>query len=153
MHEPVGRVHFVVLKNLQVVFEKFTSAYLFQISCETIMWLLVNNIHEKHNYNNKFWQRVFLLHSTDWLKQTTTFVKFKLFQGQRFQNHSAEKEGLILHGHQPVKDNSVCNNKSKYFKFILDYESSAFTRSMYKKYTAVLKSGERFEQPKMKDAC
>ena len=20
------------------------------------MWLLINNIHEKHNYNNKFWQ-------------------------------------------------------------------------------------------------
>ena len=31
--------------------------------------------------------RVFM---TDWLKQTTTFVKFKLFQDQRFQNHSAE---------------------------------------------------------------
>ena len=29
----------------------------------------------------------FLVHSTDWLKQTTTFVKFKLFQDQRFQNH------------------------------------------------------------------
>ena len=27
---------------------------------------------------------------TDWLKQTTTFVKFKLFQDQRFQNHSAK---------------------------------------------------------------
>ena len=22
-----------------------------------IMWLLINDIHEKHNYNNKFWQR------------------------------------------------------------------------------------------------
>ena len=44
-------------------------------------------------------------------------------------------------------------SKTKYFKFILDYESSAFTRSIYKKYTAVLKSGERFEQPKMKDTC
>ena len=30
-------------------------------------------------------------------------------------------------------------SKSKYFKFILDYESSAFTRGIYKKYTAVLK--------------
>ena len=37
-------------------------------------------------------------------------------------------------------------SKSKYFKFIFDYESSAFTRSIYKKYTAVLKLGERFEQ-------
>ena len=27
---------------------------------------------------------------TDWLKQTTTFVEFKLFQDQRFQNHSAK---------------------------------------------------------------
>ena len=42
-------------------------------------------------------------------------------------------------------------SKSKYFEFILDYESSAFTRSVYKKYTAVLKLGERFEQPNMKD--
>ena len=33
MHEPVGRVQFVV-------FEKFTSNYLFQITLE-IMWLLV----------------------------------------------------------------------------------------------------------------
>ena len=40
-----------------------------------------------------------------------------------------------------------------FFKFILDYESSAFTRSVSKKYTAVLKSGERFEQAKMKDDC
>ena len=44
-------------------------------------------------------------------------------------------------------------SKSKYFKFILDYESSAFTRSIYKKYIAVLKSGVRFEQPKIKDTC
>ena len=27
---------------------------------------------------------------TDWLKKTTTFVKFKLFQDQSFQNHSAK---------------------------------------------------------------
>ena len=42
--------------------------------------------------------------------------------------------------------------KSKYFKFILDYES---TRSIYKKYTgAVFKSGEPFKQPKIKaDIC
>ena len=56
-------------------------------------------------------------------------------------------KGWILYGHQPVKDNSVYNNQQKEaFKFILDYESLAFTRSIYKKYTAVLKSGERFEQ-------
>ena len=85
--------------------------------------------------------RAFLVHSTDWLKQTTTFVNFKLFQDQRF------------HGHQPVKDNLVYINQQSVFKFILDYESSAFTRSVFKKYTAVLKSGERFEQPKMKDTC
>ena len=43
-------------------------------------------------------------------------------------------QGLILYGHQPVKDNLVYNNLSL-----------AFTRSIYKKYTAVLKSGERFD--------
>ena len=47
------------------------------------MWLFIyQETHEKHNYNNKF--------LTDWLKQTTTFVKLKLFQDQRFQNHSAK---------------------------------------------------------------
>ena len=55
-----------------------------------ILICIGNNIHEKHDYNNKFWQRAFLLRSTDWLKQTATFVKFKLFQDQRFQNHSAK---------------------------------------------------------------
>ena len=61
-------------------------------------------------------------------------------------------QGLILYGHQPVKDNSVYNKQQKelVFKFILDYESSAFTGSVYKKYTAVLKSGKRFET---KDTC
>ena len=39
------------------------------------------------------------------------------------------------------------------FKFIFDYESLAFARSVYKKYSAVLKSGERFEQPKIKETC
>ena len=34
--------------------------------------------------------RAFLVHSTDWLKQTTTFVKFKLFQNQHFQIHLAK---------------------------------------------------------------
>ena len=36
--------------------------------------------------------RAFLVHSSDWLKQTTTIplLKFKLFQDQRFQNHSAK---------------------------------------------------------------
>ena len=53
----------------------------------------------------------------------------------------------ILCNHQPVKDNSVYINQQKVsvFKFHLDYESSAFTRSVCKKCTAVLKSGERFK--------
>ena len=41
MHEPVGRVHFVV-------FEKFTSAYLFQIarekSCDYLLIIYTKNI-------------------------------------------------------------------------------------------------------------
>ena len=75
MHKPVGRVHFVV-------FEKFTSAYLFQIAREqSCDYLFINNIDEKH-YK-------FLVYSTDWPKQTTTFVKLKLFQDQSFQNRAA----------------------------------------------------------------
>ena len=60
-------------------------------------------------------------------------------------------QGSILH--QPVKDNFVYNNQQKLVfleSSVLDYESSAFR---YKKYIAVLKSGKRFEQPKMKDTC
>ena len=76
MHKPVGRVHFVV-------FEKVTSAYLFQIAREkSCDYLFINNIDEKH-YK-------FLVYSTDWPKQTTTFVKFKLFQDQIFQNRAAK---------------------------------------------------------------
>ena len=44
-----------------VVFEKFTSVlYLFQILHEknhVITYICINNIHKKHNYNDKFWQR------------------------------------------------------------------------------------------------
>ena len=54
-----------------------------------IMWLLINNIHEKNNYNKKIWQgALFLVHSTDWLKQITTFVKCKVLQDWHVQNHS-----------------------------------------------------------------
>ena len=54
------------------------------------MWLFINNIQEKHNFNNKFCQRGFLVHSTDWLKQTTTFVRSKLLEDQPFKNHLAK---------------------------------------------------------------
>ena len=47
MHKPVGQVPFVV-------FEKFTSAYLFQIAREkSCDYLFINNIDKKHY---KFWQ-------------------------------------------------------------------------------------------------
>ena len=76
MHKPVGRVHFVV-------FEKFTGAYLFQIAREkSCDFLFINNIDEKHHK--------FLVYSTDWPKQTTTFFKLKLFQDHSFQNRSAK---------------------------------------------------------------
>ena len=83
-----------------MVFQKFTiSAYLLQIARQLLT------------------ARAFLAHSTDWLKQTTTFVKFKLFQDQRFQNHFSSElgnvQGLILYGHQPVEDNLVYDNQQK----------------------------------------
>ena len=82
MHKPVGRVHFVV-------FETFTSAYLFQIAREkSCDYLFINNIDEKHY---KFWQGARAFSSFNWLAETDfTFVKFKLFQDQSFQNHSAK---------------------------------------------------------------
>ena len=46
VHEPVGRVHFVV-------FEKFTRAYLFQIALE-IMWLPILIIRLFNNNNNNY---------------------------------------------------------------------------------------------------
>ena len=175
------------------------------------MWLLINNIHEKQLQQQILTACAFLVHSTDWPKQTTTFVKFKRFQDQRFHKRPFQGggggpmspvwilkrlvsvfvnacrllseevvscrdfilravatfwailpwqglskgfslelgnvQGLILCNHQPVKDNSVYLNQQKVsvFKFNLDYESSAFTRSVCKKCTAVLKSGERFK--------
>ena len=91
--------------------------------------------------------RAFLVHSTDWLKQTTTFVKFKLFQDQRFQNHSAKNLEMckVLILHQPVKHNSVYNNQQKQ----MFLESSSIMKARQDVYTAVLR--ERFELPKMKD--
>ena len=134
MHEPIGRVHFVD-------FEKFTSAYLFQIarekSCDYLLIIYAKNISTATNFDTA---RVFS--SINWLAETDYY----LCQIQTFSRPTLSKsfslelgnvQGLILfgHDHQPVKDNSVYNNQqSKYFKFILDFESSAFTRSIYKKY-------------------
>ena len=46
----------------------------------------------KHDYNLQqiLTTRAFLVHSTDWLKQTSTFVTFKHFQDQRLENHSVK---------------------------------------------------------------
>ena len=83
MHEPVGRVHVVV-------FEKFTSAYLFQIArekpCDYLLMIYAKNITTTTNFDSA----QVLVDSAYWLKQTITFVTFKLFQDQRFQNHSAK---------------------------------------------------------------
>ena len=81
MHEPV--VHFVV-------FEKFTSAYLFQIarekSCDYLLIIYTKSITTTTNFDST---RVFSsfnrLDSTDWLKQTTTFVKFNFFKTNAFK--------------------------------------------------------------------
>ena len=54
---------------------------------------------------------------------------------------------------QPIKGNFVSNNQQKLVFLeasVLDYESSTFR---YKEHTAVLKSGKRLEQPKIKDTC
>ena len=88
MYEPVGRVHFVV-------FKKFTSVYFFQIardkSCDYLLIIYTKNITTTIQLQQQILTaRAFLVHSTDRLKQTTAFVKFKLFQDQRFQNHSAK---------------------------------------------------------------
>ena len=57
-----------------------------------ILICISNNIHQNMRWLQQqiLTARAFLVHLTDWLKQTTTFVKFKLFQDQRFQNHSAK---------------------------------------------------------------
>ena len=43
------------------------------------MWLVINNIHEKHNYNNKVWQRA-RFSSFNWLAKTD----YNLYQIQTF---------------------------------------------------------------------
>ena len=77
------------------------------------MWLLINNIHKKHILT----ARVFLVHSTDWLKETTTFVKFKPFEDQRFQNHLAKNLEMCKDWFYMVtsllKNNLVYNNQKK----------------------------------------
>ena len=74
-----------------MIFEKFTSAYLFQIaqekSCDYLLIIYTINITSNQQILTA---RVCLVLSTDWLKQTTTFVKFKRFQDQRFKNHPAK---------------------------------------------------------------
>ena len=54
--------------------------------CNYLLIIYTKNITATTNFDSA---RV-LVHSADWLKQTITFVKFKLFQDQRFQNHSAK---------------------------------------------------------------
>ena len=132
-----------------VVFEKFTIAYLFQIarekSCDYLLIIYKKNITTTTKFDSA---RVFSsIHSTVWLKQITTFVKFKHFQDQRFQNHSAKNLEMckVLILHQPVKHNSVYNNQQKQ----MFLESSSIMKARQDVYTAVLR--ERFELPKMKD--
>ena len=71
-----------------MVFEKNMSAYLFQTarekSCDYLLIIYTKKITTTTNFDSA---RV-LVYSTDWLKQTTIIVK--LFQDQRFQNHSAK---------------------------------------------------------------
>ena len=72
-----GRVHFAVFENLQVlIYSKLQ---------EKIMWLLINNKHEKLTKTRNCDRACFfLVHSTEWLKQITTFVKLKLLQNRHF---------------------------------------------------------------------
>ena len=113
MHEPVGRVH-------SVVFEKFTSVYLFQIAGEkSCDYLLI--VYKKNITTSKQILTVgaILVHSTDWLKQTTYYLcQIQTFSRPTLSKSFSYKElanvqGLILHGQQPVKDNSVYNNQHK----------------------------------------
>ena len=96
--------------------------------------------------------RAFSVHSTDWLKQTATFVKFKLFQDQRFQNHKNLemcKDWFYMVTSLLKISRFTIISKSKCFLI----HPRLWELGVYKKYTAVLKSGEHFEQPKMKDTC
>ena len=106
MHEPVGRVHFVV-------FEKFTSAYLFQIarekSCDYLLIIYKKNITTSKQILTA---GAILVHSTDWLKQTTYYLcQIQTFSrptlSKSFSQEHGNVQGLILYSHQPVKDNLV----------------------------------------------
>ena len=83
VHEPMGRVHFLVVQN-------FTSVYLFQIarekSCDYLLIIYTKNITATTNFDSA---RVFS--SFNWLAETDYHLcQFKLFQDQRFQKHSVK---------------------------------------------------------------
>ena len=126
------------LKNLQVLSLFFTNCTI------KITWLLIytKNITTTTNFDSA---REFLVHSTDWLKpggrawvkHTSTLVKFKLFQDQHSQNHSAKKCARIdLYGHQPVKDNSVYNNQQT--KVFLNSSSIMRARRLQQAFTEII---------------
>ena len=81
------------------------------------MWLLINNIHENVTTTTNF-DRARVFSSFNWLAETDYY----LYQIQTFSRPTLSKsfslelgnvQGLILYGHQPVKDNSVYNNQPK----------------------------------------
>ena len=105
-----GRVHVVV-------FEKFTSAYLFQTarenSCDYLLIIYTKNITTTTNFDSV---RVFS--SFNWLAETDYYLcQIQTFSrpmlSKSFSWELGNVQGFFLYGHQPVKDNLVYNNKEK----------------------------------------
>ena len=120
-----------------------------------IMWLPIINIHKKHNYNKNF-DSVRVFSSFNGLAETD----YHLYQIQTFSrpmfpnNHSAKNLEMCKDWFYMV------TSLLKITRFTIISKSKCFwihprlqELGVYKKYPAVLKSGKRFEQPRIKDSC
>ena len=94
----------------------------------------MNNIHA--NITITTTARAFLVHSTDRLKQITTFVKLKHFKTNRFQNHSVKnvemcKDWFYTSQLKITRFTIISKNKVNAFRIILYYESSARNKLLF----------------------
>ena len=98
--------------------------------------------------------RAFLVQSSYWLKQTTTFVKFKLFQDQRFQNHSAKNLEMCKDWFYMVTsllNNSVYNNQQKLQQQILTVRAFLVQSSYWLKQTTTFVKFKLFQDQRFQN--
>ena len=114
----------------------FLNRFNFPTLMRCILIILILIIYTKNITTTNFDSRAFLAHSTDWLKQTTTFVKFKLFKTNAFtiiHLRTWKCARIFLYGHQPVKDNLVYNNQEAFprsIQYVAQYPDGTSIRTL-----------------------